>query len=414
VLNVLIENEIIDTQFVLETLDTFWDQFFTFKHRPSISIWSMKQNNAPYFIEYVRQDLEKTFGEDLIKQGGLRIYTTLNLEINRMADKALIEGLNYQDQRTREIIGEVDQSVEGAITTIDPKNGHILVMIGGRGFTMDNQFNRVISAKRQIGSAFKPFVYAVAFESNEFQPDSEIEDKPIIIQTENELWKPSNYNNTYYGRVTLEFALKKSLNSVAVQLAQETGSEKIIKLIGNALDLEREQILRRFKPYPSIALGVYSFSPLEVVRAYAIFPNHGEKIFPISILRVEDTAGMVVLDNEGEQKKAETVYDLYDNLQIIEKGTAETINTMLKEVIKRGGTAYQAILASGLVIEGSGKTGTTDNYTDAWFIGYTEDMVTAVWVGFDDPRHSLGKGQAGGIVAAPIWASFMKQALWRD
>jgi penicillin-binding protein 1A len=206
----------------------------------------------------------------------------------------------------------------------------------------------------------------------------------------------------------------KSLNSVSVQLVQDTGPEPIIRIVGDALDMDKREREERLTPHLSLALGVYSFSPLEVARAYAIFPNAGEKVFPLSVLRVEDSGGGLLVDNEGEAKKGRTVEDLSGDLAVIKRSTAATLHEVMREVMKKEGTAYRAIATSGLVVEGAGKTGTTNDYTDAWFVGYTSDVLAAVWVGFDDPKYSLGEGQAGGAVAAPIWASFMKKALWRQ
>jgi len=413
VLNRLVSNGYVDSERILKGFDDFWTMFQRTEHKPNVSSWSMELNKSPYFVEYVRQNLVKLFGQDMVKKGGLTIYTSLDLEKQMVAEQVLKEGLEVQ--RKAEVDpNNKDADIEGAIVAMNPKNGYILAMVGGSVFAFENQFNRVVNAKRQIGSAFKPFVYAQAIESGKYSTKTKFIDKPIEYKTQNGIWRPSNYNNIYYGEVTLEFALKKSLNSVAVQLAQEVGLEKVTKIIGRALDLNQDEIKKRFKPYPSLALGVYSFSPLEVVRAYSIFPNQGEITFPISILWVKDKNGNVILDNERSIKKLKVSYDLNNNLRIIKEQTAATVNSMLGEVLKKGGTAYKAIISSGLTVDASGKTGTTNNYTDAWFIGYTKNLISAVWIGYDDPAYSLGEGKSGGRVAAPIWANFMKRAIWRD
>jgi len=399
---------------ILKGFDEFWVKFDKIEHRPNVSFWSMEENKAPYFIEYVRQNLVKVFGEELVKNGGIKVYTSLDLEKQNIAEQVLKEGLQFQEIIRNEITYKKANRKEGAIIAMNPKNGYILAMAGGRCFSFENQFNRAVNAKRQIGSAFKPFIYAAAIESGNYSKDTLYVDKQVSYKTPGGFWQPSNYNNKYYGKVTLEFALKKSLNSVAVQLAQDVGFKQVIKIVGKALNLQSDEIKKRFKPYPSLALGVYSFSPLEIVRAYSIFPNHGEMVFPISILYVKDANGNVILNNEKDIKKLRILYDLNNNLKVLKVETAEAINNMLGEVLKRGGTAYKAMLSSGLTIDASGKTGTTNNYTDAWFIGYTNNLIVGVWVGFDDPAYSLGDGQSGGKVAAPIWANFMKRAGWRD
>jgi penicillin-binding protein 1A len=287
-------------------------------------------------------------------------------------------------------------------------------MVGGSGFTFENQFNRAVAAQRQVGSAFKPFVYAAAIEGLNYDAGTIFIDRPLEIETDQGIWRPSNYNDRYFGPVTLEEALKWSLNSVAVQLLQDTGTESVIRIISDALDMSENVSQDRFKPYPSIALGVFSFSPLEFARAYAIFPNNGEKVFPYAVKRIEKNSGRVLVDNERNIRKMVTEYDLENKLRVISPMTAGQIHQMLSQVVKRGGTAYRAILSSGLTIEAAGKTGTTNEFTDAWFCGYTDEVLAVIWLGFDDPVHTLGIGQAGGVVAAPIWAEFMKRALWRE
>jgi penicillin-binding protein 1A len=426
VLNKMIDYRIADSETVLAGFDSFWEGFSKLIHQPNVSIWSMEKNLAPYFVEQVRRELEPVLGPERIKRGGLRIYTSLDLEYQRAAEEALREGLELQELRTSEILRGAaaekngpgtmlpDRPVEGALVALHPRSGYILSMVGGRAFTFENQFNRAVSSSRQIGSAFKPFVFAAAIEKKGYGPESRFNDRPLVIDAPGGKWRPSNYKGEYYGNVTLSYALVKSLNSVSVQLTQEVGPDAVIGVLGSALGMKGEEARERFKPHLSLALGVYSFSPLEIARAYAIFPNMGEKVYPLSVLRVEDEDGNVLIDNEGEAKKGKIVKNLDDDLRVIKRSTAETMVAMMGDVLKRDGTAYRAIVSSGLIVVGGGKTGTTNDYTDAWFIGFTKDIVAAVWVGFDDPRFSLGDGQAGGVVAAPIWANFLKKALWRE
>jgi len=411
VLDYLHQHGFVQSEPRTQGLDGFWELFSRIEHQPAISFWSMESNRAPYFVEYVRQYLVRELGEDTVKTGGLSVYTTLDLEKQLIAALVLDEGLDLQQAK-----GENEQElpVEGALVALDPRSGAILTLVGGSGFTFENQFNRSTSALRQVGSAFKPFVYAAAFESQGYTAETVFEDRPLRIETPQGEWSPANYADTYYGYVPLSLALQKSMNSVAVQLLQQTGPEPVIDIVGAALDLNEQQVEERFKPYLSIALGVYSFSPLEFARAYSIFPNGGEKIFPYAVTRIENSRGIVLIDNEREVRKIVTEYDLEDKLRVIGSETAHQINDMLLLVTKNGGTAYRAVQASGLPVETAGKTGTTNNYTDAWFVGYTEGLLAAVWIGYDDPSHVLGFGQSGGVVAAPIWAEFMKRALWRE
>ncbi|MGQ9615685.1 MAG: transglycosylase domain-containing protein [Spirochaetota bacterium] len=420
VLNTLVQEGMADPIYLKDEIESYWEEFEMIKHAPTLSFWSVEDKMAPYFIEYVRQYLTDEFGDDFVRNGEFRVYSTLDLEKQLIAEQVLREALEMQNRRNREAwLGnpedapglEVEGDIEGAIVAIHPKSGEIVVMVGGSGYTFENQFNRAVSSRRQVGSSFKPFVFAAAFEEKGYTKESKFFDRPLEIRASQGVWRPQNYENIYYGMVTLEIAMKKSLNSVAVQLVQEIGPEPVIRIISTALDLEEEEAQKRFQPFPSLALGVYGFSPLEFVRAYSIFPNGGEKVFPHAIIRVEDKEGRIILDLEGELRKRRTEYDLENRLRVISYETAEKVNELLREVLKEGGTANEALVSSGLNIEAYGKTGTTNNYTDAWFIGYTYDIVVGVWVGFDDPSYSLGEGQAGGVVAAPIWAEFMKRSM---
>jgi len=411
VLDYLSQHGFVQSEPIAQGFDSFWESFERIEHQPAISFWSMESNRAPYFMEYVRQYLVKELGEETVKAGGLSVYTTLDLEKQLIAALVLGEGLNLQQAKED---AEQQVPIEGALIALEPRSGAILTMVGGSGFTFENQFNRSTSALRQVGSAFKPFVYAAAFESQGYTAETVFDDRPLRIETPQGEWRPANYADQYYGPVPLSLALQKSMNSVAVQLLQQSGPEPVIDLIGEALDLSRQQVEDRFQPYLSIALGVYSFSPLEFARAYSIFPNGGEKVFPYAVSRVENNRGTVLIDNEREIRKIVTEYDLENKLSVLNADVAHQINDMLLLVPKKGGTAYRAVQASGLTVEAAGKTGTTNNYTDAWFVGYTEGILAAVWVGYDDPSYSLGLSQSGGVVAAPIWTEFMKRALWRE
>jgi len=413
ILNTFVQNGYADAEYIKNNFNSFWDNFIRLKHPPNLSIWVMEKNMAPYFNEYVRSNLEKILNTNIVRNGGLRVFTTLDIEKQLIAQRVMSERLKYQNKKTLHITGKDNVKVEGALVALNPKNGYIVAMVGGSGFTFENQFNRATHAKRQLGSAFKPFVYAAAVETKGYNEDTVFIDRPLKIKTKSGLWSPSNYNNQYYGKVSLSTALKLSLNSVSVQLVLEIGLEKIIDIISRALSLDKKEASQRFEPYPSIALGVYSFSPLEVATAYSIFPNDGERIIPVYILRVEDQNGNLLVNYEKDVKKSYFLQDLNDDISVIKKSTAETINHMLEGVLQEGGTAHRAVVATELGIKASGKTGTTNNYTDAWFIGYTDEILTSVWVGFDDPSFTLGNGQSGGVVAAPIWADFMKYSLWR-
>ncbi|MFW6182083.1 MAG: penicillin-binding transpeptidase domain-containing protein, partial [Spirochaetota bacterium] len=409
VLNTLYQHGLLTERDQEERFERFWERFDRIVHRPTVSFWSMERNEAPYFVEHLRQYLVDRLGEDTVRHGGLRVYSTLDLEKQHLAEQVLWDGLLLQNRRVQR-----EAQVEGALIAMEPGTGHILAMVGGSGFTFENQFNRALHARRQVGSAFKPFVFAAAMEDLGYTPDTRMVDRPLSIQTSAGLWEPKDYGGAYFGEVTLAVALHKSLNSVAVQLMQEVGPERVARLVAHALDLDPETGEQRFKPFLSAALGAYSLSPLEFLQAYALFPNRGAKSFPHAVIRVEDQQGRVLIDEQRELAKRRIVYDLEERLRVIQPETARQISGMLEGVLERGGTAYRSVRSTGLAVDASGKTGTTNDNTDAWFVGYTDKLAAAVWIGFDNPEHSLGEGQTGGVAAAPIWVEFVSRALWRE
>ncbi len=391
----------------------FWKRFNRVEHYPRYTIGEVKENKAPYYIDYVRRILIKKYSIDLNKSSGLKIYTTADIEMQHQAINSLRNGLKIHREKLKRINPDILQSPEGAIVSINPKTGEIYTIVGGSGFTYNNQYNRAIFAKRQVGSAFKPFVFAAAIEYRGYKPDTVIIDKPLTIKTESGIWKPKNYNNRYYGKVTLGFALQKSLNSVAVQLLRDVGPDKVIEIVRKALNLSTKEASKRFKPYLSLALGAYTFTPLELSKAYSIFPNNGEKIFLYSIRKIVDKEGKLIVDNLSKINKLKFEYEIENKLEVINYSTAKVMCSMMEKVLEKGGTAYWGVRSTGLQVKGWGKTGTTNGYTDAWFVGFASNILTVVWVGFDNPKYTLGKGQSGGTVAAPIWAEYMKNVLWR-
>ncbi|MCS7164084.1 MAG: penicillin-binding transpeptidase domain-containing protein, partial [Thermodesulfovibrio sp.] len=242
-------------------------------------------------------------------------------------------------------------------------------------------------AKRQPGSSFKPFVYAVAIEKG-FKPDDTIVDEPISYKTGIKEWSPSNYDGEFWGEITLRKALAFSRNVPTVRLAEMLGVDSIINFAKKA------GITSEIPADLTIALGSLSVSPLELTSAFSIFANGGKRIKPIAIKYVTDASGKILFQNEPEVQ------------EVISPEVSAIITEMLKDVVIYG-TGTRANIGRPV----AGKTGTSNDFKDAWFIGYTPQLVAGVWVGYDDMRKSLGQGEAGGRVAAPIWAQFMKEAL---
>lgn len=288
----------------------------------------------------------------------------------------------------KEILFSLEQEpeVEGALVAIEPNTGYIRAMVGGYSFQR-GEFNRAVFAKRQPGSAFKPFVYAAAVEKG-FTPETTIVDEPISYRTGLKEWAPSNYDGEFWGEITLRRALAHSRNVPTVKLAEMIGISSVIDIA------KRAGITSDMPSDLTLALGSLSVSPLELTTAFSVFANGGKRVKPIAIKYVTDSTGKVILQNEPELNDA------------LSSEVAYTVTDMLRDVV-RYGTGGRANIGRAV----AGKTGTSNDFKDAWFVGYTPQLVAGVWVGYDDMRRGLGQGEAGGRAAAPIWASFMKEAL---
>ncbi|MGB2783257.1 MAG: penicillin-binding protein 1A [Atribacterota bacterium] len=320
---------------------------------------------APYFSTFILSQVLEEYGANVVYKGGLKIYTTLDLEMQNFAEKALQESGH-----------------EGAIIAIEPQTGHIKAMVGGKDFG-ESKFNRATQAYRQPGSAFKPFIYLTALD-NGFTPSNIIEDSPITFENG---WSPENYEKEFRGPVTLREAFEQSINVIGVKLLEQVGIKKVISYSHKA------GIISELRPDLSLALGTSEITPLEITSAYATIANLGVNVNPLSIIRIEDYAGKIIKENTIQEKK------------VFNEETCYTLISMMEGVIIRG-TGWNAKIDR----PAAGKTGTTNDCVDAWFIGFTPDLVTAVYIGNDD-RKPLGNKMTGGVVAAPIWAKFMKNAL---
>ena len=381
---------------------------------------------APYFVEYIRIPLQKKYGFDLYT-GGLKIYTTLDTRVQYFAEKYVakqIEALQRFENRrvlkdrdelkkivTSELLDSLgvtfeefvaDTSladsvltelmpVQAALVALDPTTGYILAMVGGRDFEK-YKFNRATQAKRQPGSAFKPFLYTAVID-NGYPPTLELLNQPVVVFLENgQRWSPHNYGETMGGLTTIREGLQKSLNLISVRLIQEVTTPAVV--------VEYARRLGITTPIPAvdaIALGSGSVIPLEITKAYGAFANQGVLMEPIAITRVEDQYGNILEENVPHGK------------EVLRKATAYIMVDLLKSVLN-GGTGSRARWMYKFYRPAGGKTGTTNDYTDAWFVGFTPQIVTGVWVGFDDPARTLGEGQTGSRAALPIWAPFMKAA----
>jgi penicillin-binding protein 1A len=434
---------------------------------------------APYFFEEVRKYLEGTYGTEAVHERGLRVYTTLNINMQRAANQAIRDGLhsydrrhgwrgdlpnilrdnlgtlaNYEDEDWRHPIdkgsyltglvlstdeknatikigpyrailapadfawtgrkkpaellkvGDLAQfyiqelrentvrvqleqqpAPQAAIVAIDNPTGEIKAMVGGYSFE-DSKFNRATQAFRQVGSSFKIYVYAAAIEKG-FSPFDTILDAPFTTVSGGQAYSPKNYDEKFEGTITLRRALAGSRNVPAVKLAERVQISNVVEMA------KRFGVTTPLPPYLPLALGAADMKLLEHVSAFTVFPNDGIRIDPHMIRRVTSYEGALLEEAHPE------VHD------VLSPEVARTMTAMLEEVIKFG----TGIQAKSLGRPAGGKTGTTQDYTDAWFVGFTPQITSGVWVGFDDKQISLGKRETGARAALPVWLEFMKGAL---
>ena len=362
---------------------------------------------APYFVEWLRQTLDARFGRDLYEKG-LRIYTTLDIDLQQAAERALeaqlegIEGGAYgpfpHSTYAQYLASRPDQPQErtsttpylqGAFVAMDAETGEIRAMVGGRDFD-DSKFNRATQALRQPGSTFKLFVYSAAIRSGH-SPSEVLDDAPISLpQPDGTVWEPSNFEeNDFHGPVTLRTALALSINLVAIRLGLEIGVDNVVA------EARRYGITTPVPSVPSIFIGSADVIPLQLVSAYTAPATLGVRASPIGIRRVEDAEGHALWQPQQRRER------------VMAPDQAYVLNDMLRGTI-RGGTATSAVRAAGFTLPAAGKSGTTNDYTDVWFIGYTHELVAGVWIGFDQPQ-TIKPGAQGGRLAAPAWAAFMRE-----
>jgi membrane carboxypeptidase/penicillin-binding protein len=371
-------------------------------------------NRAPFFNEIIRQQLSDQFGEAVVKRGGLSIYTTIDASKQDIAVISLHEGILKQRQyhidlakkmknaTKAKIERDKSDQIEGAFVSIDPLSGEIISYEGGYSFSSQNFLDHVSKIRRQPGSSFKSLLYCSAFEEKTITPSSVFIDEPTIFEKK---YSPKNYDGGYNGRVTVHTALSKSLNIVSVKILEKTGYDTLFEYIRKGLDLDTSDLNKRFGKTLSIALGTYEISPLEAVQLNAMIVNGGKFVRPYGLKMVKDYDGNIVLNAEEESKQY-IQSKRYEYGDIIEPQAAAVTLNVLKYVMKDGGTGYYAAKAYGINFPVAGKTGTSTDYNDAWFIGFTSDSVSAVWIGNKAGAISLGNGRTGGAIAAPVWTKY--------
>ncbi len=445
----------------------FWTSYLdVIKIRfPSLGIRSRGFDRAPHFTEHIRKLLIRKFGEKLVYRGGLSVHTTLDLRHQKAAEESLLKGIEEQNRTaaaynasrfdsvdrlmTRKLLEEkritrkdsekriaflntfrnstiddvllgsllfgnnvmetvlekyldnyeqLKQSsrVEGALVSLDPITGGITAMVGGSDFNAANQLNRAVQSVRQPGSAFKAFVYGSGIESKRITAATSFYDVPVLFKGTRTVWKPSNYEKAYKGRVLVRKALAASLNIISVLVADEVEPKLVAEYASRLMGIP----LSRFSVDPTISLGTSEVSPLEMARGFAVYANGGKEVTPHAIRYITDQSGKKLFSIEEADIKGK---------RLISEETAFIMTSLLRSVVDSGTASGGIRGTSGFSLPAGGKTGTTTKFKDAWFVGFTPDLVAAVWMGCDSQKFSLGSGQSAAVVSAPVWGNFMSQ-----
>lgn len=335
-----------------------------------------RKYEAPYFVEYLRHQLEEKYG-DKIYTSGMKIYSTIDAGLQHHAEAAVKHGIIDIEKR-------VKKGVQAALIAIDYRTGQIRAMVGGTDY-WETQFNRATQAMRQSGSAFKPFVYGTAIE-NGMKPDDIILDAPISFPggKQGSLWSPHNYDGEFRGEIPLRRAIALSLNVATVRLASQLGIKTVIEFAENC------GYRSKLQPYLPTALGASDVTPLDLTLAYSVFAT-GRKVEPITYDRVVSRDGIPMQEVQPETK------------QVLPPETVENMRELLRGVVEAG----TGVRAKELKRPAYGKTGTTNDFTDAWFVGFDDRLVVGVWIGRDNHK-PIGPKEAGARSALPIWIEFMK------
>jgi penicillin-binding protein 1A len=348
------------------------------------SEWRPDRANDSYALDAVRAFVDSIREAYHVQSSDITVYTTLDISAQRAAAASVAKHAAQIERGSgrRSAVGD-DDALQGAMVAIDPRTGDVRALVGGRWYEKGN-FNRATGARRQPGSAFKPFVYAAALASG-MTPATLVDDDPVEVELDGRVWTPANFNNDYGGRMTIRRALMRSANAATVRVSREVGEARVVQVAhANGIDSPLQAV-------PSIALGALEVTPLELATAYAPFANGGSKVKPRLVRRVETADGVVVWESAVQRSPAMDARDAFQ------------LTSMLRSVVDAGtGRALRDYGVTGPV---AGKTGTTNNGSDVWFVGYTPNLVAAIWFGYDSP-HSIGYDASGGRLAAPAWAEF--------
>lgn len=346
---------------------------------------SIASGIAPYFIDYVRKQAQELYAPEALASEGLNIYTTLHPEMAAAAEAAVREGLLDLEKEIPADIGQTqgEGKLQAVLIAIQPKTGAIYALVGGRDYS-ESSFNRALSAHRQPGSALKPFVYLSALDH--FRLSDKLIDLPTSYETGGSVWTPNNYDNRYHGRISVRQALEQSLNAATVHLAMEVGLDKVIET------LRTLGIQSPLEPVPSLALGSFEVTPMKLAALYAVLDNDGQKPYLLSLKEI--------VDENGDVQERRSV----EFSSVTTPAKAFLITSLLEGVIERG--TGKPLKRQGIDFKCAGQTGTSSDYRDSWFAGFTTDLLVLVWVGYDDDNRPTSLTGAQG--AGRIWARFLK------
>jgi penicillin-binding protein 1A len=373
----------------------------------SIKVEAVKEESkAPYFTEYIRKklnSLQDSLNVNLY-QDGLKIYTTLDTRIQNAMDSSIVRQLPAIQARARSqgryerLREELDNdslflaktTVQIGFMAISPNTGQILAMVGGIDFSK-YKFNHATQALRQPGSAFKPFLYTTAIE-NGILPTYTLPNQPVVlINPDGTRWTPENYDRSVGGLTSIRNGLRRSLNLIAIRLIEQIGPSNVV------YTARRFGLTTRLRAVPALALGTSEVYLPEMLGAYSVFANHGIKVTPYGITRVEDQFGSVIYEEKPQKE------------EVLSESTTYLMNNLLQNVVNAGTGVYLRTKHNiPYSIQIGGKTGTTADFTDAWFMGFTKDVVAGVWVGMEQPEYKLGSGMSGAIAALPFFGDFIK------
>jgi penicillin-binding protein 1A len=346
--------------------------------------WHPSITAEPSALDAVRAIVDSVM-PDVLKEGDVNVYTTVDFTLQRSADRTMLKHVAAVTEETRETMGRVTEQAQGALVALDPFTGDIRALVPGRR-TQRGGFDRAFYARRQPGSAFKPFVYAAAIAAG-YKPATPVDDDPVEVDIGRTVWQPTNYNDEYNGRITFARALLLSANAATVRVSRAVGEPAVIAAA------RRNGITSPLTPVPSIALGAEGVTPVELVAAYAPFDNGGFKVKPRLVTRIEAPDGTLLWSDEIQRAPAMDPRDAFE------------ITEMLQGVVNFG--TGKTIRDDGVSGPLAGKTGTTNSGEDVWFVGYSPTLVAGIWFGYDTPRQ-ISDNATGGRLAAPAWAEFYR------